>query len=262
VPGDASVRFDRAATYYDTTRRVDPDALEATVALLRREVAGRGRVLEMGVGTGQLALPLHAAGVPVVGADISRPMMAVLAEKASAAAPFPLVEADATAAPFADGAFGGAFVRWLLHLIPAWEVAVAELCRVVRPGGTILVDPGGYAGRWRDVWLRFLQEVGPQAHAVGLDMRLGFGVLDEAFAAHGATARDLPSIRYARGVSLDRLLQEAAERKYTWTWRVSSERLGPALQRVRAWAATEFGDEALATEANVDSRWRAYDLPA
>jgi len=71
-----SVGFDRAAEYYDRTRGVPPDVAGAQTALLAGELPGRGRVLEVGVGTGQIALPLAEAGVPMAGLDLSMPMVA------------------------------------------------------------------------------------------------------------------------------------------------------------------------------------------
>lgn len=50
--------------------------------MLAGELARRGRVLEVGVGTGQIALPLAEAGVPLAGLDVSMPMVAKLVEKA------------------------------------------------------------------------------------------------------------------------------------------------------------------------------------
>ncbi|MGH2579540.1 MAG: SAM-dependent methyltransferase, partial [Actinomycetota bacterium] len=57
--GSGSIRFDRAAEFYDRTRALLPEAERATVELLRAELAGRGRCLEVGVGTGLISLPLH-----------------------------------------------------------------------------------------------------------------------------------------------------------------------------------------------------------
>ena len=73
-----SIAFDRAAEYYDRTRRTSPDAAAATTAMLTAEFAGRGTILEIGVGTGQIALALHGSGVPMAGVDISLPMLAKL----------------------------------------------------------------------------------------------------------------------------------------------------------------------------------------
>jgi len=94
-----SVAFDRAAEYYDATRGLTPEALAETVAVLSEELAGRGRCLEIGVGTGRIGLPLYRSGVAMIGLDLSRPMMSKLIEKA-AGDPFPLVQGTATRLPF------------------------------------------------------------------------------------------------------------------------------------------------------------------
>ena len=65
----------------DPTRSEFADAdIDSTVAFLAR-LAGEGRALEFGVGTGRIALPLARRGVPTVGIDLSRPMVARLKAK-------------------------------------------------------------------------------------------------------------------------------------------------------------------------------------
>ncbi len=61
----------------------DPAVVEATVDFLA-ELAGSGRALELGIGTGRIAVPLAARGVPVHGIDMSRAMVARLREKPGA----------------------------------------------------------------------------------------------------------------------------------------------------------------------------------
>ena len=66
--------FDRAADVYDTTRRAArPEAIEA----LAEELSDCASVLELGVGTGRLAVPLMERGFQVVGVDLSRKMLDV-----------------------------------------------------------------------------------------------------------------------------------------------------------------------------------------
>lgn len=60
-----------AAASYDDELRGDEDA---AVAFLR-DLAGDGRALELAIGTGRIALPLAATGVPVDGVDLSEPMV-------------------------------------------------------------------------------------------------------------------------------------------------------------------------------------------
>ena len=69
-----------AATYDGSTGVFAPGAVNATVDLLA-ELAGNGRALEFGIGTGRVALPLASRGVPVHGIDLSRAMVARLRAK-------------------------------------------------------------------------------------------------------------------------------------------------------------------------------------
>ena len=255
-----SVAFDRAADYYDRTRLTDPETLRDTVDLLVSELSGHGRVLEIGVGTGALALPLAERGVPLVGLDLSVPMMRKLVEKAGGREPFPLLQGDATRLPFADDALGGAYCRWVLHLIPEWREAVAELCRVVGPGGVIVTEPGGFGGAWRDLWLRFVDILGDRIRPVGLDWVGQYEDLDAAFAAGGAARRDLEPIVTRNESTLRRYFDELDDRLYSWTWRVPPEELAPAVAEVRAWAEREHPDFDAPFDPEAPIMWRAYDV--
>jgi ubiquinone/menaquinone biosynthesis C-methylase UbiE len=124
----ASISFDRASEYYDRTRALPNDAMAGVIDLLAREIGGENDCLEIGIGTGRIGLPLNAAGLSVMGMDLSATMLAKLVDK------FPLVRGDATALPFADGAFGAGIACHVLHLIPEWRQATGELVRVIRPG--------------------------------------------------------------------------------------------------------------------------------
>ena len=73
---------ERIAARYDETsgEMFDPASIDPVVELLVK-LAGGGRVLELGIGTGRIALPLAQRGVPVHGIDMSTAMVARLREK-------------------------------------------------------------------------------------------------------------------------------------------------------------------------------------
>lgn len=107
--------------------------------LSRLDLRPGARVLDMATGTGAVALRLcQRDGLRVTGADVTRPMLL-----AAAARPAPdgrrpdLVECTAEAAPFADGAFDAVVFTYLLRYVADVPGTLAQLARVLRPGGTI-----------------------------------------------------------------------------------------------------------------------------
>lgn len=100
-----------------------------------------GRVLEVGVGTG-LALPHYRRGLAVTGIDLS-PEMLALARKKVAAERLDHVEAllemDAEAMDLPDAAFDAAVAMFVASVVPNPRRMMAEMRRVVRPGGTLLL---------------------------------------------------------------------------------------------------------------------------
>jgi ubiquinone/menaquinone biosynthesis C-methylase UbiE len=254
-----SVTFDRAAEFYDRTRAITDETMAQNLELLTAEVAGRGRVLEVGVGTGLLALPLHEAGVELVGLDLSAPMLGKLIEKAGGRPPFPLALGDATRMPFADAVFGAAYLRWVLHLIPSWLDAVAEMVRVVRPGRVILVNLGAYGGERLEIQRRFAELTGASVDPVGLGWG-EFDALDRAMERLGAGAREVPEVHETAFDSLADFLDGISESRYSWTWGVPDDVRLAALAEIRPWARERFGPLDEPMPRPHATRWRAYDL--
>jgi SAM-dependent methyltransferase len=82
VHGDDGYFDERVAARYDesSAEMFDPGVVGPAIDFLV-ELAGSGRALELGIGTGRLALPLAQRGVPVHGIDMSRAMVATLRAK-------------------------------------------------------------------------------------------------------------------------------------------------------------------------------------
>jgi SAM-dependent methyltransferase len=255
-----SVRFDRAAEIYDKTRAISAEAMARTTELLASEFEGRGRVLEVGVGTGLLALPLHEAGVPLAGLDLTEAMVSKLLEKAGGVRPFPLVLADATRMPFADAGFGGAYLRWVLHLIPDWRRALAETIRVVRPGGVFLVELGAYDEDRFAIQQRFGEIARISLDPVGLNWA-EYEPLDAEMARHGAALRILPPVDEVWEDALGEFLDGIERGRYSWTWQVPDDIRRRVTAELRPWAAERFGPLDEVRRSTLPQFWRAYDLP-
>ena len=252
-----SVSFDRAAEYYDETRTTDAVSLRTILDLLEEEVCGRGPVLELGVGTGQLALPLAERGSPVMGLDLSTDMMAVLRGKAGHGSGPPLMQADAIRLPVRNASLGGAYARWVLHLIPEWMDALGELDRTVVAGGKVAIEPGGFSGPFREIYLRYKQMLGDAVVAVGLSALDRDEQLDEGFGSLGWVVQRKVPVTYERTATLREVFDEIPTKRWSWTWRVPDDDLVATTEAVRVWAEDRFGDldEPLPMEA---TRWRVY----
>jgi ubiquinone/menaquinone biosynthesis C-methylase UbiE len=100
-------------------------------------VTGEERALDVGTGAGALALALAPLVREVVGVDVVPELLAEARKRAPANAEF--VEADAEELPYPPGSFDVVSTARTLHHVPRPELVVAEMNRVLRPGGTMLV---------------------------------------------------------------------------------------------------------------------------
>ena len=254
-----SVNFDRAAGFYDATRPVDDSELAQTLDLLYRTLGPSELTLEIGVGTGALALPLAERGWRLTGVDISAAMISKLTEKVDGAPPLALVRADATVLPFADASFGGAYVRHVFHLIPRWRDVVAELCRVT--DGSIAIALGTAPGPWHDLWYAMRAVMGPEADHVGLDFAAGGDEqLREAFLARGAVLVEETTIDHPTNETVTAFLDAVRARTPSWTWRVSQEQLDAALDVGTRWTVERFGSTDIRIEERVRQRWWVFEV--
>ena len=121
------------------------DAVEAALAAVA-EVSPR-RVLDVGCGWGAFADRIaREVGAEVIAVDLS-PRMVELARARGVDARV----GDVQELPFADGRFDCAVANWMLYHVPDVERGVAELARVLRPGGRLVAATNGL-GHLAELW--------------------------------------------------------------------------------------------------------------
>ena len=131
--------------------------------LVSRVEAGAGdRVLDVATGTGAVAAELiRQKGCEVVGVDQSTEMLAVARDRLPR---LELVEASAENLPFEDASFDAVTFTYLLRYVDDPRGTLAELARVVRPGGTIAgLEFAVPSGIWRPLWRIYVDAVLPAA---------------------------------------------------------------------------------------------------
>jgi len=97
------------------------------------------RILDLGCGDGQLTQRIAANGATVVGVDTSPEMVA-----AARALGIVAMEANAESLPFSDHAFDAAFSNAALHWVHNQDAMLAQVRRVLKPGGRFVAEMGGH----------------------------------------------------------------------------------------------------------------------
>jgi SAM-dependent methyltransferase len=220
-----------------------------------------GRLLEIGVGTGRISLPLHRRGRRMVGIDLSEPMLERYRVKAAAdrlAAPA-VVRGDATRLPFRDALFDAVIEVHVLHLIPQWRRAVAEVRRVLVPGGVLVVarrywtrsEGNGPRSLARKRHNDILAEWGLGVERVGIR---GDAEMIQGFAELGGRVEDLEPVSWWDRQTWSEQLDILERRVWSHSWRVPEAPWLEAARRLRSELAAEGVDldEPVMVQRHVD----------
>jgi SAM-dependent methyltransferase len=97
------------------------------------------RILDLGCGDGQTAKRIVANGVTVMGVDISPEMVSAARSRGIVA-----MEASVESLPFSDHAFDAVFSNAALHWVKDQDAMMAEVHRVLKPGGRFVAEMGGH----------------------------------------------------------------------------------------------------------------------
>ncbi len=247
--------FDRVAARYDATRAL-PAAAEADIAVgIARAVGAtrRTRLLEIGVGTGRIALPLSRLRLRCVGIDRSAPMLAAARHGGrDGTGQLLLARADATALPFATASVDVALIVHVFHLIPDWPVALREALRVLRPGGYLVYgseqrgaasEEGPIAAQWRA--LLTARGIAPRNHrstddAVGALLR-----------EHGLSPTTETVATWTGETTVAQTLARHASRDYSSSWGIPDAIFAEANAALTAWVAVRYpaSDRKLVTQS-------------
>ena len=259
MPG---VNFDRAAAFYDATRALPDGVAEQVRDAIVNRVGARPdtRFLEVGVGTGRIALPFVRAGYAYCGVDLSAAMLGALREKLIAdpalTAPPGLACADAMALPFRSTVFDVVLLVHVIHLVDDHLQTLDEVVRVLRPNGRVIISANEYTEQERrdleggrmptgarlvtSRWNAILSEL-------GLDRRRrpqGQWISDEVLTANlgrlGASVERVVLTRYQDRARTAREVAAAhRDRIFSSDWPIPDDIHAEASRRLDRWLETE-----------------------
>ena len=159
----------------------------AVASLLRDSVGEEARFLDLATGTADVALEARrqaGSGARIFGVDFAYPMLARGKTKAAArSAPLSLIQGDGLSLPFQDGAFDGLIIAFGLRNFEDSEAGLAEMGRVLRGGGRLVV-------------LEFGHPVGLFGLLYAFYFRVLLPVVGRLVSAHRSAYNYLPSTVY------------------------------------------------------------------
>jgi ubiquinone/menaquinone biosynthesis C-methylase UbiE len=273
----ASLSFDPFAHIYDATRGYPEDiAYQIAEAIDNEaEATAHTRYLEVGVGTGRIALPLASLGRSYTGVDISEKMLAQLESKllstgwqeqteAWGALPdedkdfsppvmrflsekrqsrLRLVIADMTALPFTNAAFDAVVAVHVFHLVEGWQQAVREVQRVLHPGGVLLHcwDEQGKSDvqRLREEWTTILHELGGDDRRPGAPSQHAVTTLLHEW---GLQTEQKCVLTWLQPVTPRLVLETILQRQWSSTWLIPDAIFTVAAHRLQEWAYDYYGE--------------------
>lgn len=241
-----SVSFDRAASFYDRTRGFPP-GVERQVAqeICRQAGLKEGeRLLELGVGTGRLALPLVEEGLAVFGVDISWKMLEVLRGK-DARHQVRAVQGDIASLPFPPASFDAVLAVHVLHLVGAWQTALEEAVRVLRPDGYFVLgwgerDEDSPTWQVRRAWREIVHRLGGTTERPGERESERIVAVLETMGLRREEVRE--AARWRMRVSPAGAMQTIAERIFSETWFLPEKLHREALVELREWVVRHYAD--------------------
>lgn len=256
-----SVVFDRAADFYDETRGFPPGvaAQAAETIVAAGALSSASRIVEIGVGTGRIALPLAAHVGAIVGLDLSAAMMERLRLKRTTE-PVYLVRGDAGHLPFATGVFDGAVAVHVFHLIPHWQQVIAELGRVLRPGAPLIHCWSEQDEVFQDIMAAWRAALPPSFQSeVGVRFERNATMLEEL---GWRPARPIQTLTYTVERTPMALRDMMKNRIWSQTWRLSESELAHAIHAVDRALHTDYPDPEQPQQVTARFHAAAYLAPA
>ncbi|MBL7259397.1 class I SAM-dependent methyltransferase [Paractinoplanes lichenicola] len=191
------------AAAYDRGRRLREGDVERWMVAARPYLpSGAGWILDLGAGTGRFSDALAAiSGASVVACEPSADMRAVLR------ANVPVVGGTGEAIPFGAGVFDAVWASQMIHHVGDLPGFAAELRRVLRPAGRVLIR-GGFGPVQEIPLYRYF----PSAWADGTAARLGLDRITEVLTAAGFATVECLQVEQTFVADADEFVEKAASR--------------------------------------------------
>ncbi len=235
------VDFSPAASSYDT-RHGELAATHANELAGAAGLKAGSELLEVGAGTGRVAIPFATLGFHVTALEPADGMLQVLREKAGAL-PVTVVRGAGSPLPFPNASFDGVLIARVLYVMPDWRDVLAEIRRVLKPGAPLLHEWGN--GAPDEAWLEMREKARALFEAAGVVDPFHPGARTEE-----QVGSELAKIGFKRtaerrfpgdfSMTLGEFLSRIVTGKCSYTWNVPPAVQAETLPKLIAWAESRY----------------------
>jgi SAM-dependent methyltransferase len=236
------VDFSANAPLYDR-RHGTVLATEVAQCLASAGALERGAcVLDIGAGTGRVAIALASLGCDTVALDPALPMLNELRGKA-AGQPVQVVAGEGARLPFPRSRFDGVVLARILYLLSDWQTVLRETHDALKPGGHLFHEWGN--GHADEAWVQIREKARALFHSAGVDSPFHPGVCAEAevdayLTGLGfARSMELP-LGPGPSMTLRDFVGRIASGELSYTWNVPKQVQETCLSQLKEWCEETF----------------------
>jgi len=200
------------------------------------------RVLDVGAGTGRVAIAFASIGCKTVALDPAMPMLCELQRKALEHQ-VRVVVGEGARLPFAKGSFDAVSLARILYLISDWQLVLRETYDVLKPGGCLFHEWGN--GQADEAWVQIREKARALFQDAGIDSPFHPGARAEAKVEEYVTqlgfvrSTELP-IGPGPAMTLRDFLGRVASGELSYTWNVPKQVQESCLPQLQKWCEGTF----------------------
>jgi SAM-dependent methyltransferase len=253
------VDFSANALLYDRRHGsvLAPDVARSLVSSGAME---RGaRILDIGAGTGRVAIAFASIGCETVAIEPALPMLIELRRKA-AEHPVELVAGEGARLPFSRRKFDGVILARILYLMSDWRAVLREACDVLRPGGLLFHEWGN--GQPDEGWVQIREKARAMFQCAGIEEPFHPGVrseaeVDQLLMGLGFIRSTDLVIGPGSAMTLRNFLERMESGELSYLWNVPKQVQESCLPLLKKWSEDTF-DLELKAPIPREIQWTIY----
>jgi SAM-dependent methyltransferase len=206
------------------------------------ELPPGGSVLDIGAGTGRVAIAFAILGYKTVALEPALPMLNELRHKTIEGKVY-AVAGEAERLPFRAGSFDAVILARVLYLMTDWHAVLQQACDVLKPNGTLLHEWGN--GESDEEWVQIREKARSLFEEAGVKNPFHPGARSEQEANDFLVGLDFQCVRELRtGPGSSMTLREFVEKivtgEFSYIWNIPKAVQESCLPRLKHWAEGTF----------------------